>query len=279
MACIADFYRSTISLNGNEQDIYDTPDSFVSVTDLQTLDIAVGSSATTTTTPPFKLEVLDIVENQPELKVTVTTYDPQMIPPFVNYLRQTDTMSVPIESDSPDDAPPTLYGFTAAIKHTDHEQHDREGKASAGKDHQKAAVVTVHVLKSLTGAYSIEGDLAWSPNGHRIAAVEKNDLGQRWLILINRKAHVGEGEDRNDERSERSNVDARILLPISGPIKRIDFTSDTHVRVEGETQIYELDIPAYGKVRNTSGSTITPALPKQFSIGDLFLPIYGWVCQ
>lgn len=238
------------------------------------------SSVITTTTPPFELEVLEIVENQPELKVTVTRYDPQVIPPFFNYLRPTDTMSVPVESDSPDDAPPTIYGFTATIKkHSDHERHDREGKSSEKNDHQKEAVVTVRVLKSLTGAYSLEGDLAWSPNGHRIAAVEKNDLGQRWLILINREAHVGGGEDRNDEKSERSNIDARIPLPISGSIKRIDFTSDTHIRVEGETQFFDQDIPTYGKVRNTANYTITDALPKEFVDGEGHFPIFGWVCQ
>lgn len=273
VACISDFYSGGISLNGNDRDIYDTPDSFISATELQTLDIAVGSAVTTTTVPPFKLEVLEIVDNQPKLKVTVTEdYS------LEEYIQLGDTMSVPVGGDLNDDIPPTIYGFTATIKHPSHEP-SKADDASKDKGDKKTAVVTVRVLKSLTGRYALEGDLAWSPDGRRIAAVEKNDLGQRWLILLNSKALTGKDGEKGEDHDTDGNVDAREPLPIKGPIHRIDFISDTHIRVEGETQIFEQDIPAYGKLRDATKYTITSALPKQFSIDNMFVPIYGWVCQ
>lgn len=279
IACISSLYRDGISLNGNDRDIYSTTDSFVSAVELQTLDIAVGSTVTTTTVPPFKLEVTEIVDNQVGLKVVTPDDLLQNQTIFPMFIAHDYTMPVPIKDpDSPDEIPPTVYGFTAAIKHHEHEQRGRGRNSSEEKEDRKAAIVTVHVLKSVTGAYSLEGDLAWSPDGRRIATVEKNDLGQRSLVLLNRNAHVEEEDARRDDR-EHNNVDVKEPLPIAGPISRIEFTSDTHIRVEGATQIFEQDIPAYGKVRDITNYRITAALPKQFVDEYKTIPIFGWVCK
>lgn len=278
-SCTPSPSRRKMACNGagsvelNDEDIYFTTDAFVSAIELQALDVAVGSAATTATVPPFKVEVPSVADGAIEL--TVTAPDGQAESQF---REPGNTMSLSIASDTSDEAPPTVYGFNVTIKHPDAEPSKAED-AAKGKGDKKPAIVTVRVLKSVTGVYSIEGDLAWSPDGSRIAAVEKNDLGQRWLVLINSKASASKDGARGEDRDTDGNIDAREPLPIKDPISRIDFTSDTHIKVEGETQLFEQDIPAHGKLRDAAKYTLSPALPKQFSIDNIFVPIYGWVCQ
>ena len=123
----------------------------------------------------------------------------------------------------------------------------------------------VRALKSLTGYFSFEGSLAWSPDGKRIAAIEKNGLGQRWLILL-------------DIREARAKVDVREPLPIAGPIARVDFSSNSHIRVEGETQVFDQDIPVSGKLADGAPYKLSPALPKKLKHGEYVYRVYGWVC-
>ena len=311
LACIADADWSSISLNGGRREIYDTPDPFGSAIELQTLDIAVGSTVTTTTVPPFQLEVTEIIDKQVGMKITTPDDLLRGVPKSTVYIPSGDTDYESVASDSPDEITPTIYGFTAAIKHDGSGQSDSESKPAQGthqgsgnsskeSEHNKVPIVTVRVLKSVTGPYSLkEGDLVWSPNSHRIAAVETNDLGQHWLVLLNRQAASAssESEDsarfgdpyqaRNAEQNQNYQnylngiIDAREPLPIAGPISRIEFTSDTHIRVEGATQVFDQDIPAHGKVRDTTNYTITNAnaMPKQMAVQGGMPNLYGWVCQ
>jgi hypothetical protein len=97
------------------------------------------------------------------------------------------------------------------------------------------------VVKTSSAGYArFEGGLAWSPDGARIAAVEANDAGQRTLLLL-----------------DRDGIDARLALPIEGPIGAIRFLTKTVMRVEGTRDAVEYTIPATGKVRSP-GHVVKP---------------------
>jgi hypothetical protein len=128
-------------------------------------------------------------------------------------------------------------------------------------------VVHLSILKSDTGAYSFEGGIAWSPSGKRIALVEANPAGQRFWVLLSRHGAV----------------DAREALPVDGPVRSIAFTSDTHLRIEGATQVFDKDIPAEGKVSSGGRYLLSPAMPQQLTVkgvaGNSIGEVKGWSCR
>lgn len=253
IACIE---GDTISLK--KRNIYYSPSQFSSATKLQTLDLNVGRIVSTSTDPSFKLEVKEISDKTIALKITTPDNLWQ-----IEYVRIGDTAPVIYTSDASADRA-TVFGFSPRIK-------DKKG-----------GVVTVDVMKSTTDQFSFEGGLNWDLRGRRLATIEANDAGQRSLLLLNRQRSDDNNDEENEDRDEGS-IDAKILLPIGGPIRSVDFTSDTHIRVVGATQVFEQNIPAHGPIPANMSYTITPALPKQLTIkigtATTTVPVQDWACR
>lgn len=245
-----------IYVNGRR--IYSPTNPFASATVLQNLSVTGGLTGVTSTEPPFKLDVLEISDNTVGLRVTASDDFFKL-----QYVSPGGAMSVSLPSDTSADVPAPVYGFAPTIAD------------------QKRRIVNIRVLKSKTGYSSLEGELAWDSHGRRITTVEANDLGQRSLILLNR--HRSENDNDNSEGQESGAIDGRISLPIDGPIRSVEFTSDTHIRVVGATQVFELNIPAHGPIPAGISYTIAPALPKQLSVKigttTATVPVQDWVCR
>ncbi|MTW13639.1 hypothetical protein GM658_23805 [Pseudoduganella eburnea] len=88
----------------------------------------------------------------------------------------------------------------------------------------------------LGGPHEAAGALAWSPNGQHIAIVEANDAGQAALLLL----------------QNRGAVEARLEVPIAGPISSIRFRTNTSIEVKGRLDVVEYAVPATGVVKSAS---------------------------
>jgi len=246
VACIR---GDAINLNG--RNIYFLASPFASSNVLQKLNVAVGASVLTMTTPAFRIEVLGVAENKVSLKVT--TPDGQW---KQAYLVGEDVLEVPYSTDNSEDSP-VLYGIRAAVGSGNY------------------AVAAVEVIASKMGSPSLEVGPIWDPRGKRIAFVENNGSNQRSLVLINREPG---GADQN-----KGGLEANERLPITGPITAMAFTSDTHIVVKGRDTVFEQDIPPVGKVPINTPYALTPSLPQQLNVivggSPIPTPVKGWTCQ
>jgi len=249
VACVQ---GDTITINNKI--IYYVPDKFTAKTVLQTLNIDLGAAIITATDPSFKLEVKEIYDKTVALKVT----SPDGLWKL-EYVRIGDTMPVTVVGYDSAGGRPSIYGFTPTI------------------DNKKSGFVTVKVSKSTTGSFYFEGDIAWDLHGRHIAAVEANDAGQRSLLILDR--HHSDDDNEHNEHDENT-TSARVSVPIDGPIKSVEFISNTRIRVIGSTQVFEQEITAQGAVL-TGIYSITPALPTKLTMNNgtmiVVVPVEGWV--
>lgn len=241
----------------NRRDIYVLPSPFASATTLQKINASVGTSVATATTPAFRIDVQSIEDHKVALKVTTPDGQWEQM-----YLRSGDTLAVPYPTGNSDGAS-VLYGISATVAHNNN------------------GVAALTVVSANQGTPSIEAGPVWDPRGKRIAFVESNGSSQRWLVLINRE--MGDADERGDADGHKGGLDTKELLPISGPVGSIAFTSETHVVVKGQNGIFAQDIPASGKVPSNTPYTVTPRLPDQINVtvGDspVSVPVKGWTCQ
>lgn len=237
-------------INLNDKAIYfpiGSPDSIVEV---QNISASIGDEVNTSTNPSFKVKILEMVDKQVSLKITT--------PDNLWKIQAIDSgKRMPVDFFSA--GIKTTYLVSPIFSNT---QNNREIKLSILKDDDTDS--------------NYEGGLAWDPRGKRIAAVEADGTGKRYLILMNKE--LGTAAQNN-----KGAVDAKQLLPIDGPISSITFTSATHIRVEGATQVFDQDIPAQGKVSDKVAFTVTDALPKQIQImsgtTEEVAQVYGWTCS
>lgn len=124
---------------------------------------------------------------------------------------------------------------------------------------------------------SFEGTIAWDSKGKRIAFAEAAGINQRTGLLLHRQAGqaaiVGKG-----------GVDAQFKLPIQGPIVSVRFLSDSVLRFEGLNQAVEYTIPPQGKVSPQSSYSIKPVIPApttleaEFPNGKATAVVRAWQC-
>jgi hypothetical protein len=246
MACTT---RDALTLN--DRDIFYSTSAFASASTLQTIDMAVGSSVISSTSPSFRIEVREIDSKDKTVQLRITTPDglwqEQRVPAGG---------TMPVTADEKAGNPPSVFGFMPVFGNN-------------------PGAVRLYIKKSNTGAWLFEGHVAWDPRGKRIAVVEASGLGQRTWLLVNRE--MGQADNG------KGGVDAREQLPIDGPIKKIAFTSDTHIRIEGATQAFEKDIPAQGKVPAGTPYRITQAMPGKISVNvggnSVIADVKGLACQ
>jgi hypothetical protein len=237
---------AAVELNGRT--IYQATDAFASATTVQAIDIAVGTAAMTSTSPPFRVDVIGIDGTTVQMRITTADgfWTEQYVPAG-------NAMDVQF-SDAADTA--SQYAVLPATN-------------------TNSGVVHLSILRSGIGQYSFEGGIAWDPRGERIAVVEANANGQRSWVLLNRQmgqaATTGNGA-----------VDAKEVLPIDGPVRSVAFTSDTHLRIEGANQVFDKDIPAEGKIAAGGPYLISPGLPQQLTVslgtGSSVAEVRGWSC-
>jgi len=244
MACVLG--AAALELNGRT--VFVATDAIASATTVQAIDVAVGTGVTTSTSPAFRVDVLGIDGATVHLKITSSDglWTEQYVPAG-------SSMDVQL-GDGADRTPQYVVLPTVSTN---------------------SGVVHLSILKSDTGAYSFEGGIAWSPSGKRLALVEANPAGQRFWVLLNR--HMGRAAI-----SGHGAVDAREVLPIDGPVRSIVFTSDTHLRIEGASQVFDKDIPADGKVPAGGPYLVGPAMPQQLTVkvgaANSIGEVKGWSC-
>ena len=235
-----------MELNGH--DIYHAANAFASATAVQTVDVAVGASLTTSMSPVFRVDVKGISNDTVQLRIT--TLDGLW---SEQYVSPGNAMDVQF-ADPPDGTP--RYSVVPMTT-------------------TNIGVVRLTIKRSNTGTYSFESGIAWDPRGKRMALVEANPGGQRSWVLLNKE--MGQAAT-----NASGAVDTKELLPIDGPVRSISFTSDTHLRIEGVTQVFEKDIPAQGKVSPGGPYAIHPALLQQLTVnlgaGSISAQVKGWSC-
>ncbi len=245
-ACIV---ADSVKLNG--RDIYYSTDAFASSTVVQTVDVAVGTGITTTTSPAFRVDVKDISTDIIYLRITTPDglWTEMHVP--TGYVMNAQFGGY---TENPD----PLFGVLP-VRTTN------------------TGVVRLFVKRSDTGTFALEGGIAWDPRGKRMAVVEVNPrTNKRTWILLNRE--MGQAAT-----GANGAIDAKQPLPIEGPVTSIAFTSDTHLRIEGASQVFEKDIPAQGKVPAGGTHAITQAMPQFLTVkigaDNAFAPVKGWSCQ
>jgi hypothetical protein len=137
-------------------------------------------------------------------------------------------------------------------------------------------VIRVNIKKSKGGEYGFEGGIAWDPRGKRLAVVTATPTGGRVLTVLNRQ--MGQAAETGT-----GGVDLRQRLPLAGQIRSVAFTSDTHIRIVGSTQQFDLDIPAQGKIPNDGAAVLSEALPRTLNVnlatGVKQMEVIDWVCK
>jgi hypothetical protein len=201
-----------LTLDG--KDLYYATDPFDSSTAAQSTNLTLGSSLITATSPALQVDFRQQTGTSVTLRVTTPDHQSQE-------QRVSTGATMPVTAS---------------------------GAATIGLEPVRTAdpnTIKLVVKTSNTGYARFEGGLAWSPNGGRIAAVEANDAGQRTLLLLDRQ--MGQAAIQG-----RGGIDARLVLPITGPISAIRFLTNTAIRVEGARDAVEYTVPATGKVRSPS---------------------------
>lgn len=208
-----------LTLDG--RDIYYATGPFDSSTVAQSANLALGSSLITTTQPALQVNFKQQTASSVTLRVTTPDHQSQE-------QRVPAGGTMPVTTD--DIAVVGLEPVRTADPNT----------------------IKLIVKKSITGYTRFEGGLAWSPNKARVAAVEANDAGQRILLLLGRQ--MGQAAIQG-----KGGIDARLVLPIAGPVGAVRFLGNTTIRVEGTQEAVEYTVPATGKVQ--SPSYVVKALP------------------
>jgi hypothetical protein len=246
-----------IEVNG--QTVYKSSDPLASAAELQNVNLVAGGSPVTLTDPPFNLLVKDIPGDTIGLQVTGSG---DFL--YRQYVSDGDTMRVSMPNDDESSNPAPVYGFIPKVMD------------------KKKRIVNVRILKGQAGSTSFEGDIGWDHHGRRIAAVEVDGLGRRSVVLI--KNNRSDSDNDDDDKDKGKNVFlGRIPLSIAGPIVSVTFTSPTHIRVVGASEVLDQDIPVQGPVSATGAPTVTAALPQKILISGAPLgssvPVFGWSCK
>jgi hypothetical protein len=202
----------TLTLNG--RDVYYATDPFDSSTIAQSANLTLGSSLITATAPALQVDFKQQTANSVTLRVATPDH-------------QWQEQRVPVGRTMPVNTGNAAVIGLEPVRTTD------------------PNTIKLVVKTSNTGYARFEGGLAWSPNGARIAAVEANDAGRRTLLLLDRQMGLAAIQGQGG-------IDARLVLPIAGPIGAIRYPANTAIRVEGEREAVEYTVPATGKVQSPS---------------------------
>jgi hypothetical protein len=235
-----------LELNGRH--VYGVTDAFASATEVQTVDAAVGTSLTSSTSPAFRVDVKAVTGAAVHLRITTPDglWTEQYVPPGE---------AMDVQFAGPPEGAPRYAVVPITTTNT--------------------GVVRLTIKRSNSGDYAFEGGVAWDPRGKRIALVEANSAGQRTWVLLN--SEMGQAAIRGSGA-----IDAKESLPVAGPVRSISFPSDTRLRIEGASQVFEKDIPAQGKVPPGGAYAIRPALPQQLTLklaqGSVVAAVKGWSC-
>jgi hypothetical protein len=237
-----------VELNGRR--IYTTPSVLPFATTVEQIDAAVGTSVTTSTSPQFRVDVGRISAGN-VVQLRVTTADGLWTE---QYVPAGDALNVAF-SDTTDATP--RYAVLPTVT-------------------SNTGVVRLAILRLPASDYALEGGIAWDPRGKRMAVVAVSPGGQRSWLLLNKEmgqaAAVGTGA-----------IDANEPLPIAGPVQSIAFTSDTHLRIVGASQVFDKDIPAQGKVPSGGAYTLSSALPQKLTVNvggtTAVVDVKGWSCR
>lgn len=233
----------------NDKTVYYLESPFTQATVLQTINIAPGASVTTDTNPSFVISVQDADKSVATLRITTPDGQSQQSS-VANGNVYPITLFNPTSSS---------YGVRVAIS-------------------PNAGTVTLSILKSSQGNSSFEAGPIWDVSGRRVAFIETNSAGQRWLTLVNK--NLGNADQNNQGLG---GIDAHELLPIAGPVTSISFISDTTITVVGQNQVFTQSIPAAGKIPTDTPYSISAAMPAQvimFTAGaPITVPVIGWKCQ
>lgn len=241
MACIQ---GDTISTNNKV--IYYASNPFSSVVDIQTLSVPSGSIVTTSTSPSFSIEAKKVSEQIVSLKVTTSDGSSRE-----EMVRVGDTMPL-LHAEGGGAA--AVYGFYPSLA-------------------TLKEAIAVRVVRSKIGKISFEGGIAWDNIGQRLAVVETNELGRKFLILLNADSAAIAKENVVLFRKE---------LPLAGSIQSIQFTSENKLRVTGSYKIFEQGLST-DKRALSGGYTLIPALPERLAVSvnstSLLADVYGWSCH
>jgi hypothetical protein len=138
-----------------------------------------------------------------------------------------------------------------------------------------SGVVRLQIAKSNVGEVSFDDAITWDLRGRRIAAVESDNSGKRGLVLLNR--------DLAFQNQSNAGVDARIPLPIEEAISSLRYISDTQIRIEGATKVYEQVISAHGRVTAGPSYFVAAAASKQITVKDgsniWTVGVEAWACH
>ncbi|WP_206600365.1 hypothetical protein [Chromobacterium sphagni] len=135
-------------------------------------------------------------------------------------------------------------------------------------------------MQSTTGYYNLDELLAWNPAGNLIAVVEANDLGQRWLVILDRNKHG----PLDDIQSYPKNYVGKKLLSINNPIRSITFVPNNIVRLDVAGDILDIPINPDGTIPATASLMKTHHARPSFlnikhGLTNAQTPVIGWSCQ
>lgn len=229
----------------NSKTIYYVSNPFSAVDDLQSVAIPQRKWISLNTSPNFSVYADPQTDTSIALKVRTPDGQEQE-----QYVRKGDTMQIVYD----DGSGPALFGLFPAPSATDD-------------------LVSIRVVRSKVGPITIQGGVAWAPSGQRLAIVEVNALQQARLVIMNAQS---------SPVSKESADLFSAVLPITGPVKKVEITSDYNVVVTSKTATYQQAISR--DLRRFAGDyTVSPALPMrlEFSIGTAKAAgrVYGWSCN
>lgn len=242
-ACIV---GDAVSLGG--KDLYHAQVAADTNTVLQTMMLALGTSAALSVSPAVRVEFK--AQSASGVTLRVVTADGQWTE---KRLSPGQSMVLPGGDDTP------------SIR--------LEALRSADP-----ATIKLIVKNGSVQQPSFEGNVAWDPNSERIAIVESNGASRRTGLILHRQA--GQAAIKGGGA-----VDARFTLPIDGPVEAVRFVSTTTVRFEGRTQAVEYPIPAHGKAPAGNAYSIKPIVPSPSAMYASFGgmtgtgEVRGWICK
>lgn len=192
----------------NDKAVYSLPGFSGIGTEFQRFELAAGASTLTTTNPPFRVEVKEILKDA--IRLRLTTQDRLWTETQV---KNGYAVTLPVGGKGDEES--VIFGVIPKIKPGD------------------AGVVSVSIRKGSSS--TVESGPVWDPSGKRLAFVELNADGKRSLLLLSKAV-------------DKAEVDMRKRLPIGGPVSLIEFPADTRIRIVGKARVYELEVPVQGKV-------------------------------